>query len=38
MVLEYSKYLAVLFREAFLSLGPREEPPAPAQTPKASAG
>ena len=31
MVGEYNKYLAVLAREGFLSLGPREEP-APART------
>jgi len=29
MIIEYSKYLAVLAREAFLSLGPREDKPAP---------
>lgn len=28
MVLEYSKYLVILVRESFLSLGPREKPPA----------
>jgi len=31
MILEYSKYLAVLTREAILSLGPRPAPPAPAR-------
>ena len=28
MVVEYSKYLVILVRESFLSLGPRERPPA----------
>ena len=28
MVIEYCKYLAILAREAILSLGPREAPPA----------
>ncbi|HEX2561171.1 YdcF family protein [Phenylobacterium sp.] len=37
MVMEYSKYLAILGREAVLSLGPRreEEPASPAQEPAA---
>lgn len=32
MVVEYCKYLAILGRELVLGLGPREPPPAPAQT------
>jgi uncharacterized SAM-binding protein YcdF (DUF218 family) len=31
MIREYNKYLAVLAREAFLSLGPRDDP-APVRT------
>ena len=30
MVLEYCKYLAILAREGFLSLGPKEKPEAKA--------
>lgn len=38
MVVEYSKYLVILAREAFLSLGPKEHPaPAPAAKVPASA-
>ena len=37
MVVEYSKYLVILGREAVLSLGPREQPAAPAETPAAPA-
>lgn len=36
MVLEYCKYLAVLGREAFLSLGPRDAAPAAGRTPARS--
>ena len=28
LIVEYSKYLAILARESFLALGPRDEPPA----------
>ena len=28
MIKEYNKYLAILLREAFISLGPKEDAPA----------
>jgi uncharacterized SAM-binding protein YcdF (DUF218 family) len=36
MVLEYSKYLAILVRETVLGLGPRQTPPPPATQARAS--